>query len=91
MLVVLTKLGNGIAQAQELPSDYEKMDASLIKWQRGMSALLKDIVDTTPAGEIADSSLEFKFDGNDRRYMRSMRLSDQFYDTHARSLSKQAS
>ncbi|CAK0787065.1 hypothetical protein CVIRNUC_010281 [Coccomyxa viridis] len=56
--------------AQELPSDYEKMDASLIKWQRGMSALLKDIVDTTPAGEIADSSLEFKFDGNDRRYMR---------------------
>ena len=42
-----------------------------------MSALLKDIVDTTPAGEIADSSLEFKFDGNDRRYMRSMSSSDQ--------------
>ena len=53
------------------------MDASLIRWQRGMSALLKDIVDTTPAGEIADSSLEFKFDGNDRRYMRSMSSSDQ--------------
>lgn len=47
------------------------MDASLIRWQRGMSALFKDIVDTTPAGEIADSSLEFKFDGDDRRYMRS--------------------
>ena len=79
------------AQAQELPSDYEKMDASLIKWQRGMSALLKDIVDTTPAGEIADSSLEFKFDGNDRRYMRSMSLSEQSDDIHARNLSKQAS
>lgn len=52
-------------------SSYEELDASLIKWQRGMSSLFKDIVDTTPAGEISDSSLEFKFDGDSRRYMRS--------------------
>ena len=75
------------AQARELPSDYEKMDASLIKWQNGMSALLKDIVDTTPAGEIADSSLEFKFDGNDRRYMRSTSSPGQSADTHMNDLS----
>ena len=65
------------------------MDASLIKWQRGMSALLKDIVDTTPAGEIADSSLEFKFDGNDRRYMRSTSSPDQSHDIHMCNLSSQ--
>ncbi len=47
------------------------MDASLIRWQKGMSALFKDIVDTTPAGEISDSSLEFKFDADSRKYMRS--------------------
>jgi hypothetical protein len=36
-----------------------------------MSALYKQIVDSTPAGEISDSSMEFKFDGASRRYMRS--------------------
>ena len=55
-------------------SDYEEMDASLIRWQKGMSALFKDIVDTTPAGEISDSSLEFKFDADSRKYMRSAHL-----------------
>ncbi len=52
-------------------SDYERIDSSLIKWQRGMSSLFKTIEDTTPAGEISDSSLEFKFDADSRKYMKS--------------------
>ncbi len=50
---------------------YVKTDASLTRWQEGMSALYKQIVDTTPVGEISDSSMEFKFDGDSRRYMKS--------------------
>ncbi|CAL5229276.1 g12569 [Coccomyxa viridis] len=56
-------------KANEL-SDYERIDSSLINWQKGMSSLFKTIEDTTPAGEISDSSLEFKFDADSRKYMR---------------------
>lgn len=50
--------------------NYTRTDASLTAWQMGMNALYQRIVDTTPAGEISDNSLEFKFDGEHRRYMK---------------------
>ena len=62
---------NAFAQQASELSDYEHIDGSLIKWQRGMSSLFKTIEDTTPAGEISDSSLEFKFDADSRKYMKS--------------------
>ena len=58
---------SSLLQTDEL-SDYERIDGSLIKWQKGMSSLFKTIEDTTPAGEISDSSLEFKFDAESRKY-----------------------
>ena len=54
--------------------NYSRTDASLTGWQVGMNALYQQIVDTTPAGEISDNSLEFKFDGEHRRYMKRARL-----------------
>ncbi len=54
--------------------NYSRTDASLTGWQLGMNALYQEIVDTTPAGEISDNSLEFKFDGENRRYMKRARL-----------------
>ena len=54
----------------EAVRDYTRTDASLTAWQLGMNALYQRIVDNTPAGEISDNSLEFKFDGEHRRYMK---------------------
>ncbi|CAL8464940.1 g4475 [Coccomyxa elongata] len=59
-----------IPSKDEAVRSYVKTDASLTRWQEGMSALYKQIVDTTPVGEISDSSMEFKFDGDSRRYMK---------------------
>ncbi len=59
------------ASQDEAVRSYVKTDATLTEWQAGMSALYKQIVDTTPVGEISDSSMEFKFDGDSRRYMKS--------------------
>ena len=38
--------------------------------QEGMAALYQRIIDHTPAGEIADNSLEFKFDADNRLNMK---------------------
>ena len=66
------------ALQDEAVRSYVKTDASLTRWQEGMSALYKQIVDTTPVGEISDSSMEFKFDGDSRRYMKSAILLSAF-------------
>lgn len=50
---------------------FSRTDESLRQWHEGMSALYKQIVDNTPAGEISDASMEFKFDGASRQYMKS--------------------
>lgn len=70
MRQVIENLYTPSALQDEAVRSYVRTDASLIHWQVGMSALYKQIVDTTPVGEISDSSMEFKFDGDSRRYMK---------------------
>lgn len=50
--------------------NYSRTDASITQWQEGMAELYQHIVDCTPAGEISDNSLEFKYDAENRRYMK---------------------